>query len=138
MDPKKFMISYNDPKFIKKSLLKSVSSIFCQSRNVASEKSLGKICIYCNKTEKFRPDQSLLSVELLYLIKTSVNPNAQLMTSQTAFMMTRVFLHHYQRFFFCFSGDIGGSMGLFCGMSLITICEFVDFVCAVLFQKCNG
>ena len=32
------------------------------------------------------------------------------------------------------TGDIGGTLGLLCGMSLITIVEFLDFFC-VLFLK---
>ncbi|XP_072022663.1 acid-sensing ion channel 2-like [Amphiura filiformis] len=31
--------------------------------------------------------------------------------------------------------EIGGTMGLFCGMSLITLCEFADLIIVLLFKK---
>ena len=33
------------------------------------------------------------------------------------------------------TGDVGGYMGLLCGMSIITIGEFIDFVVYLLFQR---
>ena len=34
-----------------------------------------------------------------------------------------------------YSGDIGGSMGLFLGCSLLTICEFLDFLISLLTRR---
>ena len=37
--------------------------------------------------------------------------------------------------FFRFVGEIGGSMGLFLGCSLLTICEFFDFLVSFLASR---
>ncbi|XP_072050088.1 acid-sensing ion channel 4-A-like [Amphiura filiformis] len=33
--------------------------------------------------------------------------------------------------------DIGGMMGLLCGMSIVTVAEFFDFICGVLVARCR-
>ena len=38
----------------------------------------------------------------------------------------------------CFTGDIGGQMGLFLGASIITISEFLEFITVFILTKCKG
>ena len=39
---------------------------------------------------------------------------------------------------FCIAGDVGGYMGLLCGMSLITLFEWADFVLLSLLKRFRG
>ena len=56
-------------------------------------------------------------------------------TNKTGFNNHNVYLRFYI-FIPHAPGDIGGSMGLLIGMSIMSLVEFVDFVLVALWNKC--